>query len=49
MDSWPNDQYIHMGQMLAKERLAYGGYRLADMLIELWGAKDAVEEEKFLW
>jgi hypothetical protein len=35
--------------MVAKERLAYGGYRLADMLIELWGNKSAVEESKFLW
>ena len=42
------DEYIKIGQMLAKERLAYGGYRLADTLMDLWGTKEQ-EEVKFLW
>eukprot|EP00178_Gracilaria_changii_P007355 TRINITY_DN23468_c0_g1_i4.p1 TRINITY_DN23468_c0_g1~~TRINITY_DN23468_c0_g1_i4.p1 ORF type:complete len:304 (-),score=42.16 TRINITY_DN23468_c0_g1_i4:8-829(-) len=46
--SWPDAQYLHIGQMLAKERLAYGGYRLADTLMDLWGSKEE-EEPLFLW
>lgn len=43
---WPTDQYINLGQRIAEQRLAYGGYRLADILMNLWGKK---EEAKFLW
>jgi len=49
IDSWPNDQYIHIGQMLAKQRLAYAGYRLADLLMEIWGNNTPKEATKFLW
>jgi hypothetical protein len=42
--SWPSEQYISTGKMIAEERLAYGGYRLADTLIAAWGQT----EEKFL-
>jgi len=47
--TWPSADYIKVGKMLAEERLAYGGYRLADLLSQLWGKKDQAEEEKFLW
>lgn len=44
--TWPSASYIETGKKIAEQRLAYGGYRLADLLVELWGQE---EEQKFLW
>eukprot|EP00997_Jenningsia_sp_PLL12_P004425 NODE_1895_length_1040_cov_105.522704_g1539_i0.p1 GENE.NODE_1895_length_1040_cov_105.522704_g1539_i0~~NODE_1895_length_1040_cov_105.522704_g1539_i0.p1 ORF type:complete len:307 (-),score=55.20 NODE_1895_length_1040_cov_105.522704_g1539_i0:74-994(-) len=40
---WPSDEYMTKGQLIAKERVVKGGYRLALTLIDLW---TGVDEEK---
>jgi hypothetical protein len=49
-NTWPSAEYISMGEKIAMERLAYGGYRLADILVEAFAQKgEKSEETKFLW
>jgi len=43
---WPSDEYLTKGQLIAKERVALGGYRLAQTIIDLWSGVD--DEETLL-
>ena len=47
--TWPSASYISFGKKIAEQRLAYGGYRLADLLVDLWGDEEEEELPKFLW
>ena len=43
--SWPSDDYMTKGKVIVNQQLAKGGYRLANLLIFIWGDSAAREME----
>lgn len=41
---WPSDNYMTIATKIAEERLAYGGYRLADVIINAWANNEELEK-----
>lgn len=44
----PSPDYIAAGQKLALSQIAKGGYRLADLIVQIYGGSAKKDDSKFL-